>query len=457
MAYDFDLLTIGAGSGGVAASRRSAALGARVAVIERDRVGGTCVIRGCVPKKLMVYASQFGDSFAEAEAYGWTVTPGSFDLGRWVATKGREIDRLEDVYRGLLSGSGVELVAGDARLLDAHTAVVGGRRVTAEHLLIATGGTPSKHALPGLEHTLTSNEILSLPKLPKRLAVLGGGYIAVEFACIFAGLGAEVTLAFRDTLPLRGFDQDLRARLAAALTARGIRLAGGSPMSGVMPSGSGARILLGSGDSIDADVILNATGRQPNTGGLALDAAGLAVDMAGAIPVDAFSRTAAANIYAIGDVTNRKNLTPIAIAEGRAFAETVFANTPTSVDHSLVATAVFTTPPVASIGLSEAQAARHHATRIYESEFRPMKTAFAGRPDRTYMKLVVDDASDKLLGIHMLGTDAPEIVQSLAVAMTCGATKRQFDTTIAVHPTAAEEFVLMREAARRVPPPAPPA
>jgi glutathione reductase (NADPH) len=447
--FDFDLLTIGAGSGGVAATRRAAALGARAAIVERDRVGGTCVIRGCVPKKLMMYASQFGEAFTEATAYGWTVTSSGFDLGRWVAAKGEEIDRLEDVYRGMLSGSGVELIAGSAVLIDPHTVSIGRRRVTAANILIATGGSPSDYALPGLGHALTSNDVLSLPALPRRMAVLGGGYIAAEFASIFAGMGAEVALVFRDALPLRGFDADLRKRLAAALAVHGIRLVGGNPPVDVQRTVNGAHIRLGNGEAIEADVVLNATGRRPNTKGLGLEALGIAVDGAGAIPVDAYSETPVAGVYAIGDVTNRKNLTPIAIAEGRAFAETLYGQRPTRVDHSLVATAVFTTPPVASIGLSEADAARAGSMRIYESDFRPMRSAFAGRSDRTYMKLVVDDASDKVVGVHMIGADAPEIVQSLAVAMTCGATKRDFDQTIAVHPTSAEEFVLMREAVRK--------
>jgi glutathione reductase (NADPH) len=446
---DYDLIVIGAGSGGVAASRRAAAHGARVLVIEADRVGGTCVIRGCVPKKLMMYAAGFSQAFREAEGFGWTGVAGNFEMARWADAKAREIDRLESVYRKLLADSGIELVAGRARLLAPGAVRVGERTLRAPHILIATGGSPAHEALPGLEQAMTYNEVLNLRQVPATLLVVGGGYIAVEFASILAGMGAQVTLAFRDSLPLRGFEPDLRSRLAAALDARGIALAAGIGLQSLERDSSGFRLVRSDGSELRAQAALNATGRRPNTADLGLGDAGVALDARGAVAVDADSRTTAPGIWAIGDVTNRKNLTPVAIAEGRAFADSVFGRRHTRVDHRTVASAVFTDPPIATIGLSEAEAARLGPIDLYESDFRPMKTAFAGGSIRTYMKLVVDGLSDRVVGIHMIGTDAPEIVQCLAVAMTCGATKHDFDRTVAVHPTAAEEFVLMREPSRR--------
>ncbi|HUN91624.1 MAG TPA: glutathione-disulfide reductase [Burkholderiaceae bacterium] len=445
----FDLITIGAGSGGVAASRRAAALGARVAIVEADRVGGTCVIRGCVPKKLMMYAAAFGRELREAGAFGWEGVGGRFDIAHWARAKAREIDRLEGVYRDLLQKSGVTLVRGQARLRDAATVDVGGRTLTAPRILLAMGAAPAADALPGLLPAMTSNEVLDLTQLPASLLVVGAGYIAVEFASILAGMGVAVTMAFRDTLPLRGFDVDLRRRLAAALESRGIRLAGGVGLKALAQDADGFTLSRADGSRLSAAAALNATGRRPNSGGVGLDVAAVALDAAGAVKVDADNRTTAAGIWAIGDVTNRRNLTPVAIAEGRAFAETEFGGRAVRVDHRTVATAVFTDPPLATVGLPEEVAAAGGPVDVYESEFRPMKSAFAGSDARTYMKLVVDGLSDRVLGVHMLGPDAPEIVQSLAVAMTCGATKRDFDRTLAVHPTAAEEWVLMREPARR--------
>lgn len=446
---DFDLITIGAGSGGVAASRRAAALGARVAIIERDRVGGTCVIRGCVPKKLMMYAAGFREALREAQGFGWTGVDGRFEMARWADAKAREIDRLENVYRDLLAGSGVQLIAGAARLLDATTVQVNGRQWRAARVLIATGAAPARDAVPGLAQAMTSNEVLDLRRVPRSLLVVGGGYIAVEFASILAGLGAQVTLAFRDRLPLRGFDEDLRVRLAAALQQRGVALAGGVPLVALERTATGFALVRADGSRLEAEAALNATGRRPNTDGLGLAERGVALDSVGAVKVDADSRSNVRGIWAIGDVTNRRNLTPVAIAEGRAFADTEFGGRRLRVDHRTVASAVFCDPPLATIGLTEQQAAALGPIDVYETEFRPMKTAFAGGTSRTYMKLVVDGCNERVLGVHMLGADAPEIVQSLAVAITCGATKRDFDRTVAVHPTAAEEFVLMREPARR--------
>lgn len=452
MKEDHDLIVIGAGSGGVAASRRAAAHGARVLVVEADRVGGTCVIRGCVPKKLMMYAASFAQTFEEARGYGWSDVAGRFEMGRWADAKAAETARLEGVYRKMLADSGVELASGRARLLGGGAVAVGDRTVHARRVLIATGGAPSHDALPGLSRAMTSNEVLDLREMPSSLLVVGGGYIAVEFASILTGLGAKVTLAFRDTLPLRGFDMDLRQRLATALQVRGIVLAGGVALQALEHSAAGFTLHRADGSELRAAAALNATGRHPNTRGLGLVDAGVQLDARGAIAVDADSRTSAAGVWAIGDVTHRVNLTPVAIAEGRAFADTEFGRRPARVDHRSVASAVFTDPPIATVGLSEADAARTGPVGIYESDFRPMKTAFAGGATRTYMKLVVDGLSDRVLGVHMIGADAPEIVQSLSVALTCGATKRDFDRTVAVHPTAAEEFVLMREPVRRTAP-----
>ncbi len=450
MTDDYDLIVIGAGSGGVAASRRSAAHGARVLLVEAGRVGGTCVLRGCVPKKLMMYAGGYAHAFAEAAGYGWTDIAGHFDMSRWADAKTREIDRLEGIYRQLLADSGVELVHSHARFTAPGVVQVDGRAVRASRVLIAAGGSPSRDALPGLELAMTSDDVLDLREVPASLLVIGGGYIAVEFASILAGLGSQVTLAYRGTLPLRGFDRDLRTRLAKAFGERGIQLACGIELQSLQRSDDGFTLQRADGSTLHAAAVLNATGRRPNTAGLGLEAAGVRLDNRGAIAVDADSRSNVPGIWAIGDITSRINLTPVAIAEGRAFADSEFGKQRVRMDHRLVASAVFTEPPIASIGATEADAVKCGPVDIYESDFRPMRTAFTGSPARTYMKLVVDGLSDRVLGIHMIGSDAPEIVQALAVAMTCGATKRDFDRTIAVHPTAAEEFVLMREPARRL-------
>ena len=449
MAKDFDLIVIGAGSGGVAASRRAAAHGARVLIVEADRVGGTCVIRGCVPKKLMMYAAGYAQALQEAAGFGWSGIQGRFELSRWAEAKALEIDRLEGLYRKMLADSGVELATGWARLVATDTVAVGDKRLSAARVLIATGGAPAQRVLPGLDLAMTSNEVLNLRELPRTVLVVGGGYIAVEFASILAGLGSQVTLAFRDTHPLRGFDTDLRTRLAQALAGRGITLAAGVALRSLERGAQGFALQRADGSVLRAEAALNATGRDPNTAALGLDDVGVALGARGAVVVDADSRSSVPGIWAIGDVTDRVNLTPVAIAEGRAFADTEIGRRPARVDHRNVACAVFTDPPIATIGLAEAGAARLGPVDVYESDFRPMKTAFAGTSARTYMKLVVDGLSERVLGIHMIGADAPEIVQSLAVAMTCGATKRDFDRTVAVHPTAAEEFVLMHEPVRR--------
>jgi glutathione reductase (NADPH) len=445
----FDLVVIGAGSGGVAAARRAAAHGAHVLIAEAGRVGGTCVIRGCVPKKLMMYAGGFSQAFVEAERFGWSPVAARFDMSRWAQAKAQEIDRLEGIYRKLLGESGVELASGRARLLGEHAVQIGERRVHADKVLVATGGRPARDALPGLQLAMSSDDVLDLRQIPASLLVIGGGYIAVEFASIVAGLGAQVTLAFRDTAPLRGFDADLRTRLARSLADRGITVAAAVGLRSLERGPDGFCLRRADGSTLRAEAALNATGRLPNTAELGLEALGIVLDARGAIAVDADSRTSVPRVWAIGDVTNRKNLTPVAIAEGRAFADTEFGRLRGRVDHRNVASAVFTDPPIATIGLSEAEAIALGPMDVYEADFRPMKTHFAGGITRTYMKLVVDGLSDRVLGIHMIGADAPEIVQALAVAFTLGATKRDFDRTVAVHPTAAEEFMLMREPTRR--------
>jgi glutathione reductase (NADPH) len=444
-----DLITIGAGSGGVAASRRAAAHGARVLIVEGDRVGGTCVIRGCVPKKLMMYAAGFSGALREAGGFGWTDVGGRFEMSRWADAKAQEIDRLKGIYRDMLAASGVELAIGHARLTGPGSVEVAGRDCQTPRILLATGGAPSTVGIPGLELAMTSNDVLELRDVPESVLVLGAGYIAVEFASILSGLGSRVTLAYRGALPLRGFDDDLRSRLVHALERQGVTLAGAVALTTLRSTGAGFAPERADGSVLTAAAALNATGRNPNTAGLNLDTAGAALDHRHGVVVDSGSRTTAPGLWAIGDVTNRVNLTPVAIAEGRAFADTEFGKRPSRVDHRTVASAAFTDPPIATVGLTEEDATAHGPVDICESEYRPMKTAFAGGSSRTCVKLVVDGLDDRVLGVHMLGTDAPEIVQSLAVAITCGTTKRDFDRTIAVHPTAADEFVLLREPARR--------
>ena len=454
MDFEFDLVTLGAGSGGVAASRRAALHGAQVAIVEAGRVGGTCVLRGCVPKKLLMYAAQFRDAFAEAPGYGWALdSPPRFEMARWAAAKAAETARLEAIYRQLLQGSGVSLFEGRAVLEAPHRVRVGDRVLSARHVLLATGAAPVRDSIPGLETCATSDELLDLAALPERCAVIGGGYIAVEFASMLARLGTQVALYFRDRLPLRGFDEMLRTAAAAELAAAGVAVHAGSVPSRVMRTAGGWLLAFGEERVVEVPWVLNATGRRPNTAGLGLREAGIELDTLGAVRVGAGLATTLPAHFAIGDVTNRKNLTPVAIAEGRALADTLFGGRPRSVDLSRVASAVFMLPPIASVGPTEAEAlAAGHTVKVYETDFRPMKQAFVGGSERTQMKLLVDDASERVLAAHMIGADAPEIVQSLAVALTAGATKAHFDATVAMHPTAAEEFVLMREPTRTVAP-----
>ena len=443
--YDFDLFTIGAGSGGVRASRVSGKLGARVAIAEASRVGGTCVMRGCIPKKLLVLGAHFAEDFEDARAYGWSVDAARFDWPTLILNKNNELDRLEGIYRRVLRENAVSLVEGRARLADAHTVEVDGKRHTAEHILVATGGWPSLPEVPGAEHGITSNEALDLPRLPKRIAIVGGGYIAVEFAGIFRGLGAEVTMIIRAGTILRGFDEDVRETLAGEMQKKGIAIRADCRLRSIETMDGRSSIRLAGGESVETDLVMFATGRTPNTKGLGLAEAGVKLNNRGAVAVDAYSRSSVPNIYAIGDVTDRKNLTPVAIAEGIALAKTLFGKTPTAMDYANVATAVFSQPPVGTVGLTEAEARERGPVDVYVARFKPLKHTLTGRDERTMMKLVVDRKSDRVLGCHMVGADAPEIIQGLAVALKCGATKAQFDATVGIHPTAAEEFVTMRE------------
>jgi glutathione reductase (NADPH) len=444
--YDYDLFVIGAGSGGVRAARVCAGHGAKVAIAEDYRVGGTCVIRGCVPKKLLVYAAHVHQEIEDAAGYGWTIEHARFDWPRLIANKDREIARLEAVYRDLLAMAKVTLVEGRARFLDPHAVEVAGKRITAERILIANGAHPVRPEGFTAENSITSNEAFQLEKLPHRIAILGGGYIAVEFAGIFNGLGSHVTQLYRGEQILRGFDDDLRHGLATELKHAGIDLMLNARVTRIGKLANGWRLTLADDKEIEVDRIMCATGRIPNTADLGAAAAGVELDDAGAVKVDAYSRTSQPNIHAIGDVTNRLNLTPVAIREAVAFADTVFGGRPWAMDHQTVASAVFSQPPIGTVGLSEAAARRKFgALDIYKASFRPMKYTLTRRKERTLMKLVVERSSQRVLGAHMLGVDAPEIIQGLAVAVKMGATKQQFDEAVAVHPTAAEEFVTMRK------------
>ncbi len=453
MAFDVDLFVIGAGSGGVRAARIAAGHGAKAIVAEEFRVGGTCVIRGCVPKKLLVYASRFADDFSDAEGFGWSLGPTRFDWPRLVAAKEREISRLSAIYRANLDKAGVELIDERAELIDAHTArLAGGRTASARHILVATGARPRPPgSIAGLEHAISSNEIFDLASFPGRLLVVGGGYIAVEFASLFARLGAEVTEVMRAGNVLRGFDEDMREGLRDELLRAGVRLRFGCLPTRIEKRGARLRVALSDGETIEADQVLVATGRKPNTAGLGLESAGVALDAAGAIVVDRGSTSTVPSIHAVGDVTNRINLTPVAIREGHALADRLFGGGEGIVDHDNVAHAVFATPEIGSVGLTEAEAVeRYEVVDMYKTNFRPMKATLSGSKERTIMKLVVDAASDRVVGAHILGHEAGEMIQVLAIAVKMGARKADLDATMAVHPTAAEELVTMRTRAARI-------
>lgn len=445
----YDLVVIGGGSGGVASARRAASHGAKVALIESSRLGGTCVIRGCVPKKLMMYSAQFGQTLKEGLQPGWQVAQAEFSMSEWQAAKGREIDRLEGIYARMLENSGVETIQGHGTIKSTTEVQVGDRILSTQRILIATGATPNHSAFEGLEQAATSNELLDLSTLPKKICVIGAGYIALEFACILHGLGSEVSVFYRGDLPLRGFDNGVQTHLAAALELQGIQLFPNTDFQALRKQGNRFELQT-SNASHTFDFVLNATGRKPNTEGLGLENIGLRTGTSGEIEVNAYSHTGIKGVYAVGDVTNRVNLTPVAIAEGRALAENEFNGKNLTVDHTSVATATFTSPPIGSVGLTEEQAAKKAPIRVYETEFTPMKTKFSGGEQKTWMKLLVDDASDRVVGIHMLGDDASEMIQLLGVLYTMGATKADFDKTIAVHPSSAEEWVLMREITRKV-------
>ncbi|MDI7774333.1 glutathione-disulfide reductase [Asticcacaulis sp. EMRT-3] len=452
--YDYDLFVIGAGSGGVRAARLAAQLGKKVAVAEEDRPGGTCVLRGCVPKKFMVYASEVTEQIAEARGLGWDAHSGTFDWNSFRDRSQAELTRLSQIYSANLVKAGVEIVNAHAAFADAHTLILttkagGQRRVTAETILIATGGWPflPQHCPGVAEHGLTSNDMFLLPELPKSLVIVGGGYIAVEFAGIMHGLGVDVTLLYRGQKILRGFDDDVRDHLANEMALRGVKIRTQlDPVALRLDDGGRTILSLNDGSEMTADKVLYASGRKPKTEGLNLEAIGITPDAHGAIPVDPFSRTELAHIYAIGDVTNRMNLTPVAIREGVAFVETVYKDNPTAFDHENIPTAVFSQPQIGTVGLTEAEAVEKAiAFDVYTARFKPMKTAFIGGDSRIFMKLIVEQKSDVVLGVHMVGGDAGEIIQLAGVAVKARLTKAQWDATCAVHPTAAEELVTLKD------------
>jgi len=444
--YDFDLFTIGAGSGGVAGTRRAGAYGARTAICEELRIGGTCVLRGCVPKKLLVYGSQFAEAFADAPGFGWTVPPATHDWAQLIAAKDKEIGRLSQIYVNMLNNAKVEIFEARGVVVDPHTVEVGGKRYTAENIMIAVGGWPETPRIPGIEHVISSNEALDLPRRPQRIVIVGGGYIAVEFAGIFNGFGSEVVEIIRADKLLRGFDDDIRTHVGDEMRIRGVDIRDGTVIARIDKTASGYKVTTTAGATIETDCVMYATGRAPNTKGLGLAEIGVAMDKNGRVKVDEWQRTSVPSIYAVGDVTNRLNLTPVAIAEGRAIAETLYNNNPIKMDHADVPSAVFSQPPIGTVGLTEEEARREYGeVDIYQSRFKPMKNTLSGRDERTFMKLVVDGKTDRVVGCHMLGPDAPEIIQGLAIAVKCGATKRQFDQTVGIHPSAAEEFVTMRD------------
>jgi len=445
--YEVDLFVIGGGSGGVRAGRIAAQHGARVMLAEEYRVGGTCVIRGCVPKKLLVYASRFRGEFEDAAGYGWTLPHTSFDWPTLIANKDREIARLEAAYTATLEKAGVTIVKSRAVVADAHTVqLADGKRARAAYILIATGGAPSYgDPIPGIEHAISSNEAFHLQQLPQHVVIQGGGYIAVEFAGIFSGLGSQVTLVYRGENILRGFDDDVRAHVRKDMEKHGIRVFTGCKVAAIERMGARFSALLSSGDRVSADCVMFATGRHPNVAKMGLEEVGVAIAKNGGVAVDEYSRSSVANIYAIGDVTNRINLTPVAIREGAAFADTVFGGKPTAVDHANVPTAVFSDPEVGTVGLTEAQArARLVRTDVYRAMFKPLKATLSGRDTTVLLKLIVDGQTDRMVGCHIVGEGAAEMIQLAAVAIKMGATKADFDATVALHPTTAEELVTMR-------------
>jgi len=444
--YDYDLFVIGAGSGGVRAARMAAGFGARVAVAEDRYMGGTCVNVGCVPKKLYVYASEFGKGFKDAQGFGWDSTAPRFDWATLRDNKKTEISRLNAIYRNLLSGVEAQVMDGRGRIIDAHTVAVGERHYTAGKILIATGGWPHIPEFPGSEHAVTSNEIFDLETFPRRLVIVGGGYIAAEFAGIFNGLGAQVTQLYRGPLFLRGFDTDIRAHAAREIAKTGVDLRFEVNVRSISPGANGLQIELTNGSTLEADTVLYATGRKANLAGLGLENVNVAMNEFGIINVDEQYCTSEPSIFALGDVIGGMELTPVALAEGMAFARRQFGDLKSQVDYDFIPTAVFCQPNIGTVGFTEDEArARFGHIRLFKSTFKPMKHTISGRDEQTFMKLIIDKASDRVVGVHMMGPDAGEIMQGIAIALRAGATKATFDSTIGIHPTAAEEFVTMRE------------
>jgi len=449
MAFDYDLFVIGAGSGGVRAARVAAAEGARVALAEEDRYGGTCVIRGCVPKKLMVYASEFPQAFELARAFGWSVTDDGFSWDTFKARLNAELDRLEGVYRNLLSRSGVETYDARATMIDPHTLELSdGRRFSAQHILLAVGGRPVLPQVQGIEHVITSNEMFHLDALPKRMIIVGGGYIASEFAGIMNGLGTEVLQFYRGDQILRGFDAEAIEHVANGMRVNGVDIRTNTNVVSIEKTDQGLSVTDTNGVIHQVDQVMFATGRTPNTDGLGLEALGVELGRKGEIIVDAYSQTKVPSIYAVGDVTDRANLTPVAIREGMAFVDTLFKGVPTAPDHDLIPTAIFTQPEMGTIGLSEAEAEALEKVHVYTTSFKSMREGFGGVEERVFMKLIVSQETDKVLGCHIVAPHAGEMIQLVGIAVKMGSTKADFDRTVAVHPTMAEEMVTMRNPTR---------
>ena len=451
MSYDYDLFVIGAGSGGIATARRAAQYGAKVGIVESDRLGGTCVNRGCVPKKLMVYASHFADGFEESAGYGWTVGESSFDWLKMITAVNNEVDRLNGIYQRMLDNSEVTVYRGYGKFIDPHTIAIGDQKVTAEKILVAVGGKPFKpDDIPGVEHAITSREIFNVKEQPKKIVIIGGGYIGVEFACILNGLGTEVTVVIRGEKILRGFDEDIRSEIQEGMERHGIRILNNKPKLAIAKQDNGLEVTIhghdGGKEIIVADAAsLAATGRRPDLENLGLENTQVEV-VNGAVAVDEYNQTAESHIYAVGDCTDRINLTPVAINEGRAFADTHFGGMSRQMSYENIPTAVFTTPEAATVGLSETEAKEKYgdAVKVYRSKFRPMYYTLPNKQEKTLMKLIVDTSTDKVVGAHMVGDSAAEIIQGVAVAVKMGATKADFDATVGIHPSSAEEFVTMR-------------
>ncbi len=453
--YDYDLITIGGGSGGVRASRFAAQqYGIRAAVIENLRIGGTCVMRGCVPKKLLVYGAHFAEDFEDARGYGWGDAEASFDWPTLIANKNVELDRLEGVYHRLLRDTGVGELTGTGRIVDPHTVEIGGngpdggKTITGKYILIATGGWPSLPDIRGIEHVITSNEALDLETLPDSIAIVGGGYIAVEFAGIFNALGVDTHIIIRAENVLRGFDQAVRDTLHSEMVKKGVCVHQETVVRSIEEQGGRYSLRLNDDQMLEVGRVMYATGRAPNTKGIGLEEVGVALTAKGAVVVDDYFKTSVDSIYALGDVIDRVQLTPVALAEGMAVAHTLFGDKPTAVDYTNIPTAVFSTPPIGTVGLTEEEARREHDVEVYMAHFRPMKYTLSGRDEHTMMKLIVDRATDRVLGCHMVGLDAAEMTQALGIALKAGATKAHFDATIGIHPTAAEEWVTMRQPVR---------